>query len=477
MGISISSLYIYRLRYYLGYGLVTLLLVGLLVFAGLYTPGGLSTAEMDSVVQTASINITDISSLAVTNLPYHLLRTVSFDLFGVSEFSIKLPSIILGLLSAIGLILLLRRWFRPRVAVLASIIAITTGQFLFIAQDGTPSILFLVWSVWLLLIGTLIAKKAKPKLLWQILFFITASLSLYTPLSIYALIALALATILHPHLRFIFRQLSKPRLIIAFVLGAFIAAPLIIGIIRSPELGLTLLGVPDTWPSILDNVETLVHQYLEFGTGSTTTLMTPVFGLGSMLIIGFGIVKLFRTRDSTQSYLIIIWLLCLIPVLVSNPGFTSITFLPLVLLLATGLESLLGYWYQLFPVNPYARLAGLIPLIILVGTLVASGLERYVYGYHYDPLTVSNFSQDLSLLPKSTSHLVVSSSERAFYDVVATHRPGLTVHDAASGSDFTITQAVHRGNDSYPKYTIDKIITSSASSDADRFYVYKKQAD
>lgn len=111
MGISISSLYIYRLRYYLGYGLITLLLIGLLVFAGLYTPGGISTSEMDSVVRTASINVTDVSSLAVTNLPYHLLRAVSFDLFGVNEFSIKLPSIIFGLLSAVGLILLLRRWF------------------------------------------------------------------------------------------------------------------------------------------------------------------------------------------------------------------------------------------------------------------------------------------------------------------------------------------------------------------------------
>lgn len=477
MGISISSLYIYRLRYYLGYGLITLLLIGLLVFAGLYTPGGISTSEMDSVVRTASINVTDVSSLAVTNLPYHLLRAVSFDLFGVNEFSIKLPSIIFGLLSAVGLILLLRRWFRPRVAVLASIIAVTTGQFLFIAQDGTPSILFLVWSVWLLLIGTLIAKKAKPKLLWQVLFFITASLSLYTPLSIYALIALALATILHPHLRFIFRQLSKPRLILAFVLGALIATPLIIGIVHSPELGLTLLGIPDSWPIIIDNLKTLFHQYLEFGVGSSTRLMTPVFGLGSMLIIGFGIVKLFRTRDSTQSYLIIIWLLCLIPVLLINPDFTSITFLPLVLLLATGLESLLGYWYKLFPINPYARLAGLIPLVILVGTLVASGLERYVYGYHYDPSTVSNFSQDLSLLPKNTANLIVSSNERAFYDVVAAHRPNITLQDSANGTSFTITQAVYRGNDSYPNYTIDRIITSSASNDADRFYVYKKQTN
>jgi hypothetical protein len=218
----------------------------------------------------------------------------------------------------------------------------------------------------------------------------------------------------------------------------------------------------------------LSQQYLGFTVQSSTGLMTPVFGLGSMLIIGFGIIKLMRTRDSTQSYLIIIWLICLVPVLVISPSFTSVTFLPLVLLLTTGVDSLLGYWYRLFPFNPYARLTGLIPLVVLIGVLVLSGLERYVYGYHYDPYTVSNFSQDISLLPKNTKNLVVSSDELAFYRVVASHRQGLHVSTTATGSEFTQTRTVHIGGINYPGFQIERIITSSASHNADRFYVYKK---
>ncbi len=471
MGIDITSFYIYRFRYWIGYGLIALLLVGLLLFAGLYTPGGISTQEMESVVKSSSVSLTDLGSLAVTNLPYHLLQIASINLFGISDFSIKLPSLILAFISAVGLILLLQRWFKPSIAVLASVIAISTGQFLFIAQNGTPSILYVLWAVWLLLLGTLIAKKVKFKTLWKVLFFIVAALSLYTPLSIYALVALAVATVLHPHLRFILRQLSKPRLAAAFVLGALIAVPLVIGVIKTPELGLMILGVPTEWPNILDNVLLLSQQYLGFATQSTTGLMTPVFGLGSMLIIGFGIYKLIRTRESTQSYLIIIWLACLIPVLITYPGFTSVTFLPLVLLLATGLESLLSYWYRLFPLNPYARIAGLIPLIVLVGVLVMSGLERYVYGYHYDPATVSNFSQDLSLLPDDTKQLIVSEDQLPFYEVVAEHKNDLTVSTTHSGDRFT---ASHAAKNTFSGYSIDKIITSSDAQDADRFYVYKK---
>ena len=471
MGIDITSFYIYRFRYYLGYGLIGLLLVGLLVFAGLYTPGGISVQEMSAIVKSSTVNITDLSSLAITNLPFHLLQQASINLFGVTEFSIKLPSLILAFISAIGLILLLQHWFKPRIAVLASIIAITTGQFLFIAQSGTPGILYVLWPVYLLLLGTLIAKRVKLRTLWKVLFFVVAALSLYTPLSIYALIALAIATVLHPHLRYIVGQLSKPRLIGAFVLGVVIALPLIIGIIRSPELGLTILGVPLTWPDFGANFVLLSQQYLEFTKQSTTGLMTPVFGLGSMLIIGFGVYKLIRTRDSTQSYLIIAWLVCLIPVLITSPNFTSVTFLPLVLLLATGLESLLGYWYRLFPRNPYARLAGLIPLVVLISTLVLSGLERYVYGYHYDPYTVANFSQDLSLLPSDTKRLVVTPDELAFYKVVANHKKGFEVMTSPSGDSFATT---HAANNTYSGFGIERIVSSSATQNADRFYVYKK---
>lgn len=472
MGIDFTSFYIYRFRYWIGYGVISLLLIGLLVFAGLYTPGGISQQEMDAVVKSASINPLDIQSLAVTNAPYHLLQQASMTLFGVSDFAIKLPSLVLGFISAVGLILLLRRWFTPSVAVLGSVIAVSTGQFLFIAQSGTPGILYVLWSVWLLLLGTLIAKRAKPALLWKVLFFIVAALSLYTPLSIYAIIALGVAAILHPHLRFIIRQLSRARLAAAFAIGLLITIPLVIGILKEPELGLSILGIPTSLPDLNANLAQLYQQYLGFASSSTTGLMTPVFGLGSLLLIAFGIYRLIKTRDSTQSYLVIIWLVCLLPVIVINPNFTSVTFLPLVLLLTTGLASLINYWYRLFPRNPYARIAGMIPLIILVSTLVFSGLERYVYGYHYDPKTVPNFTQDLALLPDDTKLLVVTTDQVPFYSILATYNKNLTIATTppVSGT-FTATRET---KNSFAGVTVDRIITSSASQDADRFYIYKK---
>lgn len=471
MGIDITSFYIYRWRYYIGYGLIGLLLIALLVLIGLYVPGGISADEKASVIKSANIQFNDISSLAVTNLPYHMLQQLSFHFFGVYDFSIKLPSLILAFISAVGLILLLRRWFKANIAVLSATIAITTGQFVFIAQSGNASILYILWPVWLLLIGTYIAKKVGNRFVWKTLFFVVAALSLYTPLSIYALVALGTACILHPHLRFIIRSLSKARMAVGMVLALLIAMPLILGVIKSPSLGLSLLGVPLQWPDFIANVNTLASQYLGFWVASTTNLMTPVFGLGSVIIICLGIYRLIKTRESTQSYLIIIWLVSLLPILVINPVFTSITFLPLVLLMATGLASLLSYWYRLFPRNPYARIAGLIPLIVLVSTLILTGLERYSYGYYYDPNTVPNFSKDLSLIPKDTTQLVVSQDELAFYTIVATYNKTFSVALMPTEPTFVATHDAHQLSTTY---TIRKIISSTAVNDADRFYIYKK---
>lgn len=471
---EVTQFFIYRWRYIVGYSLIALLLAILLTLSMFFAPGGVSNSEIASVIQSDDMAITQPSSLIVINAPYYALQAISLEIFGVTNFSIKLPSLILGLLSAIGLIMLLRRWFSRNIAVLTSLIAVTTGQFLFIAQNGTPGVLYLFWPVALLVIGTQITRAKRLRALWKVMFALVAALSLYTPLSIYPLIAVAIATLLHPHLRHIVRRLSKAKVAMAGAASLVILLPLIYGIIVDPQLGLQLLGVPSSWPpDLLENGKTLFKQYLWFWEPSATTLMTPVFGLGSSILIVMGLYNLIRTRETTRSYLIFTWFLLLIPVLILNPNFTTVSFLPSVLLLAIGLTSLISYWYKLFPFNPYARVAGLLPIVVLVGALITSGLERYFYGYHYDPRTASHFSQDVSLLPKDTHNIIVGEDEEAFYRVIEKHS-NVTLISEPEGDSFTTTRQA-KGN--FPEYVVERIITSGRINEADRFYIYKKIAE
>ena len=200
--------------------------------------------------------------------------------------------------------------------------------------------------------------------------------------------------------------------------------------------------------------------------------MTPSFGLGSFLLILLGIYRLILTRETTRSYLVICWLIALVPIIIINPNFVSILFVPAVLLLAAGLTSLIYYWYRLFPLNPYARVAGLVPLIILVAALIGSGLDRYVYGYSYAPEVATTFSKDLSLLPENTALLVVSEDEQPFYEAVSRYENDrFAVSLEPTVAEFTATAAAREAGFE-TESEITRIITNPYSQDAARFYQY-----
>ncbi len=468
---KISDFFIYKRRNLIGYILVAVGLIATLVFIGLFLPGGITNQEIQSVLKSNSIYVLKYWSMDVVNLPYHLLQHTSFHFFGVSIFSVKLPSIILAFLSALGLILLLRQWFKTNIAVLASLIAITTSQFLFIAQNGTSDILYLFWPVWIILFASLIPTMKKFRKLFIAAFFILATLSLYTPLSIYVILVIVGAIAIHPHLRYLIKHLSRSELINGIIIALILISPLMYAIYKAPSLCFTLLGFPSTWPNIGSNLSSLFNQYFSFANTGGTTMMTPFFELGSVMLIALGAYFVIKNRFTAKNYLVILWIICLIPIIILNPNYTTITLLPLVLLLASGLNGLLAQWYELFPRNPYARIGGLIPVVILVTALVFSGINRYVYEYRYSPNMVSNFNKDLLLIPPKTNNLVVSDNEMPFYQVVSKYNKKLIVSTMPISDTFLATRAA---KESIIGYQISKIITSSAYFNSDRLYVYNK---
>lgn len=477
-----TNSWLYRKRYHIGYFLVIAAFVWLLIIAGTQVPNGLSPGERNAFVTSAGLDLQNVDTLAETSLPFYVLQRVVVDILGPSTLSIKLLSLVLALVTGIGAVFLLRRWFKPNVALLATIIMVTTGQFLYVAQAGLSSITFVMWSVWLLLTATMITTSDRHKRIWKILFFLLVPLSLYTPLSIYLVLAIISAGLLHPHVRYVLRKMSKPHLVLFIIMSLVIVAPLGYLIIKNPGLMPELLGMPKTWPpDIMQNGNQLLQQYFNFIHPQSGTLMTPVLGLGSIALIALGAWRLFKIRYTARSYTLVTWVVLLIPILLINPIYTTITFVPLLILMAHGLDFLLRSWYGMFPRNPYARFVGLVPLAILVAGLTVSGIDRYYYGYKYDPSSASNFSRDLTLLETQVRvddrpiTLVTTPDEVAFYTAVANT-------SKASEGTLTVTTlpintsqrlvATHAAKSKITR-NIETIITSASSKDADRFYVYK----
>lgn len=478
---QLSDFFTYKYRYQIGYGLTVLLFIALLAVAGLYVPGGLSKGEMASFVQTASLDRETPTSLAIPNLPFAIVQRASMELFGPSIFAFKLPALICAFVAGVGAVLLLRRWFRPNIAILATVIMITTGQFLYVAQSGSASITYIMWSVWLLLAATMITSSPRHKRFWKVLFFIVMPLSLYTPLSIYLVLAIFSAGILHPHVRYVLKRMPRSHLITLTVMSLVIVTPLGYLLAIKPQLLLQLLGAPASWPpNLWANLKILVQQYLNFISPQSGVLMTPVLGLGSIALILIGVWQLFAIRYTARSYTLTAWLLLLFPILLINPVFTSVTFVPLLLLLASGLGYLLREWYGMFPRNPYARFVGIVPLTILVAGLVVTGTNRYFDGYRYDPETASSFNNDVTLYnthinSQNIPKLVVTRSELPFYIALIRfdHKtPPLILTKQPSGK--TVFAATREAHKTIKDAEISTIVTTDVSRDSDRFYIYNK---
>lgn len=151
-----------------------------------------------------------------------------------------------------------------------------------------------------------------------------------------------------------------------------------------------------------------------------------------------------------------------------NPIFISIMFVPLLLLLATGLEGILRNWYGIFPRNPYARVAGLLPLIVLVSSMVLFGLERYGYGYRYAPDIVQNFSRDILIIP-DTPVLVVTADELPLYQALSRYGSKAVVTTKQPNQGIYAITA-----DAYTSKKIPTtVVTTERLDNAARFYVYK----
>ena len=480
---KVTDYALYRWRFIIGYSVIALCIVTLLLVASFLVPGGISEQEKSSAIASSALSFSSFSPEMIVHLPYHLLQKASISLFGLSEISIKLPSLILAIASAVGMVTLLRAWFRPNIAILATIIVITTGQFLFVSQSGSPSIIYIFWSVWLLASALMVSRRAKGLLAWKIALFSLAALSLYTPLSIYMLVALLSAALLHPHLRYLIRQMlsNKGRVSVASIVALCLMAPLAYAIYKDTSVGLLLLGVPDVWPQLMHNISELTNYYFDFISPGSGIIMKPVYGLGTLGLIVIGLVKLVTTNYTARSYIITAWSVLLLPVLIINPSYITITFIPAMLLVAMGVESLLQYWYTLFPRNPYARIVGIIPLTVLITGMTLSGVGRFMYGYTYDPQTAGHFSQDLRLLNTELSNqattpitIVTTNAESSFYKLLANRYPSVDISATPpekSGQKTIISHAAYH-QQQQPDREVERILTDKSSSKADRFYIY-----
>ena len=471
---------LYRWRYALGYSIGLISIVTLMLLAALYIPGGLRDAEQTSAIASSKLAFENFDPDSVINLPYHLLQRASFAVLGVSSLSIKLPSIFIGLLSVIGIFMMIRTWFRTNTALITTLVGTTTPLFLFATQDGTPIIYAITLSVWLLVVATFVSRRKSPTLTWKIIFFVLLALNLYTPLGIYLNLAVASTIMFHPHIRHQARQLSLERIILASIAALIVLTPLIYSLSIKPELALPLLGVPTSLDSIGGNILLVLNQWFGYHADQHGAILSPMFSIGTTMVIALGVWRFILIKYTARSYIIWLWSLVLLPLIILNPEHAPLVFPIGLLMIAMGVSALFIQWYRLFPYNPYARVAGLLPMAIILGGLMWSGATRYATSHYYSAATVKHFSDDSQLLNQAINAsgatddkpagLIPSKSEREFYQLIAKYEPRVKVVDKPVAGQPLIVH--HDRADLNTEAPLLRIVTNRLSQNADRFYVY-----
>lgn len=476
----LQEITLYRYRYIIGYLLFLLFLVVLLTTDLTRIPYGISSSEMASSVASNSLNPLSPRSGDVIELPYHLLQKLSIGLFGLSALTIKLPSLVLGFIAAILLALTLNQWFRKGTAMLALLVATASVPFIAMARTGTGDVLYMLLLLLILLSAVRLSTRARGTFFWKVMAALAGLLLIYMPLGIYAVAALLVAGVFHPHVRYQIKRTSWWQFALLFFMAGIVTAPLVIAGINDAATLETLLGVDALRDKLsLGNLGaaalSLLGSLFGFTRPRTGDMITPFLSLTFMFFVAFGLVRTMIDRHAARSYLLHIWLLVSIPLLILNPGQFALLFVPAVMLMAIGLESFMREWYKLFPRNPYARIAALVPLTLIIVGLVTIESSRYFYGYaytrtrsHHPELT----AVQEALRPQVTTRLVVPSDQVAFYDILRSKYPMLTVSSKPAQPDTALTHVVLASSDARITRTPTRIVTSHYASDAVLLRVY-----
>lgn len=467
----------YRWRYVLGYSFIIVAIGAMIAIAAFYVPHELRQGEIDSALISSRLGTSAMSPQSFIDLPYHILQKLSFTLLGVSVFTIKLPSIVLGTLAVLGIFLLIRTWFEPKVAILATLLTAITAQFLFLLQDGTPMIMYTFLSVWLLFVATHVTRRKYFGTLWKVLTALAMSACVYTPTGIYLVVVMLTTSLFHPHIRFMIRKFNRIKAFIAITLGIAALAPLVYAAVLEPAILKILLGIP-TNLNLAANALQILHNAIGFSADTTSYLIRPLYPLGIILLMLIGLYRILTHRYTARSYITIAWGTITLVMVTLNPAIITNLYPVAVILISYGIIEMIRSWYKIFPNNPYARVAGMVPIVVLVLALVLSGMTRFIGTYHNDPGVLSNYSGDLTLFRATlanqhaqpdTTALIVSKAELPFYQLINKYDKRFSVSaNQADKKQLTIATRTAK----LPSVPTS-IVVSARATNADRFYIYK----
>lgn len=408
---AVLDSFIYKYRYVLA----IIFLLSAALYVSVYRfwllPAGLSDAEMTSVARSG-----DWSFFATMTNPdyawsnyiaplWSVLQATSIKLLGLSVLSVRLPAVILAVITISMIVFLAKRIFQANIAMMTGVFVVSSAFMISLARSGTYAIMATLILVLLILASHWCLRrdglaKGRGRLLPPLLAAFLAANLAYFPGGIYAVLVLIIVAFIHPKTRYaIFAD--KTRTLLALLVGLTTLLPLIYA------LAINLLS--GKWQLInqlmmfekvsVDNPLKMAGYLFGWSPSLVNGLLAPMSTLVGTLMILVGLYHLLQSAiNSIRSYWVIASLVVLLEASFVAPKASYLLFVPLIILLAISLHYIIYKWYRMFPNNPYARVFGILSMAILIGSVSLTDYGRYIGLMQHNPTIVYNYDQTLPAL-------------------------------------------------------------------------------
>jgi len=371
---------------------ITLFLVGtlLVIFVLWFRLGslvpGLSSTEISQLA--SSENLSQLLSYPI-GLPYTLLQFITRNVLS-DAIGFRSASAVIGLITAGSFYYVLTNWYSRRIAILGSIMLLSSAWFLHTSRTGVDSSMYML--IFCSIACIIWANNSKRNILPVAFSTFLILVLLYIPGMIWLIIPVVLWQSGN-----IVRLLRKWNMLLISSVGilAILAlAPLAHALINNPDLIRPYLGLSYAFPSpsqFIGNISDIPVMLFARGPNNPAIWLArlPLLNLFVSAMFVLGVYAYYKNRQLDRtSYILFIIIVGII--LISLGDVINISLiLPFVYLIsAGGLAMLLQQWYKVFPRNPFARSAGLLILTIAILISAFQGARQYFIAWPHSPKTI-----------------------------------------------------------------------------------------
>lgn len=391
---AIQDSFLYHWRYKIAYSVLLILsLLTLTYRLGTLVPG--VSASENAHIQTVTLsNIIDHP----INAPYRVVQWASLKYMGQSAIAVRLPSIGFGLLTIIALYVALRRIHSERSALIGALLLTTSSFFLPYARQGTANItlaagLTLTFAV---MAWVYVAKRSP---LGLVVLAASAAFALYIPLG---LVWLVIGTLMAPiALRNdLLWQVQKRHFILPPLIFLALVAPLIYAGFQHPiVLVKDMFLWPDQLPTIMQFGKFIGQALLglfwisprasEFHLGHL-----PFLDVFTVIMMFLGILHLIANRKLKRiRFIVASTVISLVVIGLTQSASAFVLLVPIVYMCAgMGVSRLFREWNNVFPRNPFARAAAIIPMTLIIGFVMLYHLKYTFVAWPKNPETKSLYN-------------------------------------------------------------------------------------